>query len=50
MKQQKLDEAFQQSEWAKQFGEVRWRVTYKNGAVYTGKSKGETNETDVKNA
>ena len=51
MTQQKLDEAFQQSEWAKQFGEVKWRVTYKNGEVYRGKStKGATDETDVKNA
>lgn len=49
MKQQKLDEAFQVSEWAKQFGEVNWRVTYKNGEVYRGKStKGAKNETDIK--
>ena len=48
-KQQKLDEAFQLSEWAKQFGEVRWRVSYKNGQVYRGKStKGATNETHFK--
>lgn len=39
VKQKKLEDAFNDSEWAKQFGEVRWRVTYDNGEVYTGKSK-----------